>query len=80
MTLLELLSCLASTNLLSKLTFFFIAISRSSTEARFTLMIIDSDASTDVIDINLFSKLKQKKIAFVFKKSGKKVYPATKIR
>lgn len=43
-------------------------------------MIIDSDASTDVIDINLFSKLKQKKIAFVFKKSGKKVYPATKIR
>ena len=35
-------------------------------------MIIDSDASTNVIDINLFSKRKQKKIVFVSKKSGKK--------
>ena len=37
-------------------------------------MLIDSGASTNVIDKNLWSKLKQEKIKFVSRKSNKKLY------
>ena len=37
-------------------------------------MLIDSGASTNVIDKNLYSKLKQEEIKCVSKKSDKKLY------
>ena len=38
-------------------------------------MVLDSGASTNVIDKHLWSKLKREKIACVSKKSNKKLYP-----
>ena len=38
-------------------------------------MVVDSGASTNVIDKHLWSKLKREKIACVSKKSNKKLYP-----
>ena len=38
-------------------------------------MVVDSEASANVIDKHLWSKLKHKKIECVSKKSNKKLYP-----